>query len=244
MPSFPNLSEQFNFSTDLSADANWDTNHNATNDLACDGDDVKPPAEDNKTFAGIHQTAAGSITQCVAFELKSLHSNGGTFGAVFRAASAAGTGAQYVSTLRWSGSVWQFSCERFIGTSHQETIGTPIDVTTPNSLDWFGFAVTGTGTGTVFDYWDFGASDPGEFSTWNSHTGGSPTQTQTANPSTALDSGDYVGLWFYTSNTPARRHEIDTWYGGDQAAGGGVTVPVLDCGKLLGGFGQLSGGLG
>lgn len=205
--------DTFSHTTDpLSDHADWDENNNSTDPCKTDGLDLTPGTDTNKTHMCIWQTVADGVSQFGSFEWKNVFGDNGTVGVVMRQANASGTGQMYIPSVRWSGSAWQFYVSRYNGTSFGETIGTPVNITTPSGGDWFGFQVEGTGDSTEFRFWAFGASDPGDPSTW-------PTRDlqNDGNPSTAVDTGAYCGIHFYTA-TPAQIHEIDTWNGGDQAA--------------------------
>lgn len=225
---YPQYTENWDFNTPVEDDSNWVVEASSNPErLVADTDDVWIPWGTSlwryKGYAAIYQDTCDSVSQCVKLEVKNQRDNGNTYGAILRAANADGSGAQYICTIRHSGSAWEFSVERLIGVSHQETIGTRIGISAPSDGDWVGFAVTGTGNDTVFDYWDFGGSAPGDFSSW-----GSVTQSQTANPGTALDTGDYVGMYMYHGSGVDSRyaHEVDTWVGGDQAASGPETKTI------------------
>ena len=219
---YPQYSEQFDFTGNVKDDANWNVLKNSTAEVTTTGTDyVKMPSESNKAGICIHQTAADTLTQCVRIEVRTVAGAGGTVGAILRGAAADGTGDHYECTCRYSGSAWEFSVEISNGLSFTELVGTRNSITAPNSGDWFGFSVEGTGASTQFKFWDFGASDPGEYSTW-----GAETSLEEGDPVTAIDTGYYTGIRFYTSS-PAKLHEVDTWYGGDTAAAaGGISIPV------------------
>ena len=155
--------------------------------------------------------------------------NEGTLGALLRASATNGQGTQYVLACRWSGSVWQFSVERNTGITWGETVGTRDNCDKPAAGAWIGFAVTGTGDDTVFEFWEW-PSDPGAFADWGTDNSGSGNQylAETANPVTALDTGAYTGIWFYHGISPTDIKTVDEWYGGDQAAGGAVEDAVLE----------------
>jgi hypothetical protein len=213
-PAGQDFIELWDFSGNIALDSNWDVETVSTETLDANGSVlVTPDGDDFKAYSGIYQTPVDSINQYGLVELANLNGNAGTIGATLRQASADGTGACYSLAVRWSGSEWQFGVERYTGISFGELIpaGTRINIATPVSGYFLGFAVTGTGDNTVFKYWDFGNSDPGVFSTW-----GAATQTQTGNPVTPVNTGNYIGVWIYFAQTGLNDHTYEEWRGGDQ----------------------------
>jgi hypothetical protein len=223
---YPQFTENWDFSGNVEDDSNWDVWSNGTStNLDADGDAIAAPiAENYKTYNAIYQTQTDSVDQAIKIEVKTYgdHDFYDNIRTIFRSTDADGTSNCYlmvvgpkdgstvylrVFTTTWNGSGFDFS-----------QIGNDISITSPNNGDWLGFSVTGTGNDTVFKYWDFGGSDPGDFADW-----GAATQTITDNPGTAVDTGNYVGIGFYYSSG-AYTCEIDTWVGGDQADSS-TTVP-------------------
>ena len=222
--------EEFDFTSDLDADANWDSITTAASaELVVDGDAVKPEVDSYETHNGIFQTGCDGVNQWALVQLKTLEGASGSFGCMLRQANADGSGACYGLKLN-GGIPWVFRIDRYSGATYQEHCASDINDNTPTNGHWYGFSVSGTGnTGTTFNFWDFGASEPGDYGDW-----GDPTQTTTPDGGyTAVDTGAYIGLNFYTGNND--EHSITTWRGGDIAAAGGAASIQLLVANSLGG---------
>lgn len=224
----PQFSDPFNHSNNpISLHIDWDyaDDGSSTEAPKSDGDALLIDGDDDfEGYAIAFQTACDSVTQCVLIEVKDQAGTEGSFGSMMRQVEADATGDNYFCNMRYSGSQWELNWERYTGGAFSELMQTRYNITEdPVDGDWIGFAVTGTDTDTVLEYWNFGNSYPGVFSNWDLAGADENYEMSVAGGKTYCDVGLYVGVSLYYLGFA--HHAIDTWYGGDQAAVGGPTVP-------------------
>ena len=224
--------EAFDFSTDIDEDENWNvfTNGDETY-LEADGAKVTLPAVaggEFKKYIATWNTAASSVNHAIKikFGQHNLILNAWqSAGVVFRCADAAGEGSQYQTIISRKGaSDYNVNFDQYTGVTFVDTFATSV-INLLDDNDWVGFSVTGTGASTVFKYWDFGGSDPGAYGSWGTATiawcdGGSgcggTTSIDFDDADPTLNTGNYVGFFFGTTDSDDVRAEFLDWVGGDQ----------------------------
>lgn len=137
---------------------------------------------------------------------------------IFRTQSGAGLGSHYAlrcndddcNAVRWQR--WEGQTFGEAITIDSQCDGTGETNTTIVAGDWVGGRVSGTGTGTTMEFFDFGASFPGtDDTTW-----GSADCTFTDNPTTAVDTGTRAGLGAQPGGVgTVSRMDWEQWHAGD-----------------------------
>jgi len=218
---WPQFCETFDFTGDLVDDVNWDvlTGAATATPSVANGIVTTPTTETFEKFNCLYQSQSNGSLQATKLQIATVDGNTASFGSVFRQPLANGNGHAYELQLRWSGSQWQWIVQETTGLSYNNNVGTAIAAATPVNGDWIGFSVSGLGNSTIFDFWNFGQTDPDDFSLW-----GTPTASNTANPVDPADTGLYTGLQLRMDSV-AGAHTVDAWCGGDQAS------PVIAVGR-------------
>ena len=207
--------ELFDFTANVEDDVNWDvtTSTGTVTLLKASGTYAYVfEGEDFAYWHAIYQTAAGGVDQAVKMRMGEASIDTGFYmgyGALLRAVNAGATGICYRLYVKGNNTgVVKFAVETNTGVSTTD-YGSDVTIDAVTDGDWIGFAVTGTGASTVFSYWDFGVTDPGDYGSW-----GDATETlDETGLDTPLDAGNYVGFFLgYHVNGP--HHQINTWEGG------------------------------
>ena len=191
----------------------WDvTGQDPTNLLLANGTHalLGTPGE-NDYFHAVFATASGGVDQAVKMKMGEASINTGYYvgyGALLRAQNADATGTYYRMYVKGDSVNCVFSVEYYTNFTNTDYVN-KVTISQVTDGDWIGFAVTGTGASTVFSFWDFGTSDPGDYGSW-----GAATQTlDNTGLDTPLDTGSYMGFFLsYHGSVP--RNTIDTWEGG------------------------------
>lgn len=95
--------------------------------------------------------------------------------------------------------------ESLTGNTFNDRVGSTVLAAEPGNGDYIGLRITGTGTGTQLEYWDFGTTAPDSNpNNWGTATdtvdwGENETGVDVAD---AVDSGTIVGLRAYNSTDP------------------------------------------
>jgi len=208
------FAETFDFTGQITADASWTATSNGltSNFLGDSTYAYMLGGNDYNYYHGVYITASGGITQAVKMKMGEASINTSLYngyGALLRCEAANATGDCYRLYVKGNNTgVVRFATDYMTDFTSTD-YGSDVTIDAVTDGDWIGFAVTGTGASTVFSYWDFGASDPGAYSTW-----GDPTQTlDNTGLDSYVDTGDYMGF-FLSWHTSAPHNTVNDWAGG------------------------------